>query len=269
VGRQPRVLLSGLPVPIPLGRPATEALSRHTAPLTTITQVSRAVLSVAVVASSLLVGCSATVAGRAVRTPTNTVERALPNSAELKRALGLPFESDSLTEVGGIGPLRGDKDEMSPLDCAGVTHAGYGRTYQGAPLRASARGFWTTPQDSDDRVNVVISVVELDSPSSAQSWYVKTAAQWAQCQGVTVTESTSAVSFLQNIRRITDSDGTLTAELSVSTDNGLMTPQLNRRAFIATSQYLIDAEIFGTLRYADASNLDASAVAHLTAGKLS
>jgi hypothetical protein len=232
-------------------------------------EVSRAVLPVAVVACSLLAGCSTTVAGQAVRTPPNGVERALPNSSELKRALGLPMESDSLTEVAGIGPLREDKDKMSPLDCAGVTHAGYGRTYQGAPLRASARGFWTTPQDSDDRVNVVISVVELDSPASAQSWYVKTAAQWAQCRGVTVTESTSAVSFIQNIRRITDSDGTLTAELSVSTDNGLMTPQLNRRAFTATSQYLIDAEIFGTPGRPDASDLDASVIAHLTAGKFS
>jgi hypothetical protein len=193
---------------------------------------------------------------------------ALPNSSELKRVLGLPIESDFATEVGGIGALREDKDESSPAECAGLTHAGFGRTYQGAPQRAIARGFWTTPQDSDDRVNVVISVVELDSPSSAQSWYAKTAAQWVLCQGVTVTESTSAVSFLQNIRRVTDSDGTLVAELSVSTDNGLMAPQLNRRAFTAISQYLIDAEVFGTLRHPDGSDLDASAVAHLVAGKI-
>jgi hypothetical protein len=230
--------------------------------------VSRAVLSVAVVACSLLAGCSTSVAGRAMRTPTNAVERALPNSSELTRVLGLPMESDSVTEVGGIGALRNDKEQSSPAECAGVTHAGFGRTYQGAPLRGIARGFWTTPQDSDDRVNVVISVVELSSPSSAQSWYAKTAAQWSRCEGVTVTESTSAVSFLQNIRRVSDSGGTLLAELSVATDNGLMAPGRNRRAFIATSQYLIDAEVFGTLSSSGASDLDASAIAHLVAGKI-
>jgi hypothetical protein len=230
--------------------------------------VSRAALSVAVVACSLLAGCCATVAGHAVRGPRNALERALPDAAELKRVLGLPMEGDSPPEYGGIEALRDDKDASSPVACAGVTHSGFTVTYQGAALRALTRGSWMTPQNSDDRVNVVISVVELDSPSSAQSWYVKTAAQWDRCQGVTVTESSSAVSFIQNIRRITDSDGTLLAELSVSTDNGLIAPQQNRRAFTATSQYLVDAEVFGTLRHRDASDLDASAVARLVAEKI-
>lgn len=103
-------------------------------------------------------------------------------------------------------------------------HAGYRRTYLGPPLRALARGSWVAPQDSDDRVDVVISVVELDSPSSAQP--------------------------------------------SVSTDNGLMAPVANRRAFNATSQYLIDAEVFGTARDPGDSDLDAGAVAHLVADKI-
>ena len=230
--------------------------------------MGRALLSAAVLVLSLLAGCTATVAGQAVRTPPNAVERALPNSSELGRVLGLPMESESLPQVGGIEALRDDKDASSPVECAGVTHAGYLRAYRGAPLRAVARGFWTTPQGGDDRVNVVVSVVELDSPSSARSWYVRTAAQWGQCQGVTVTERTSAVSFIQKISRISDSDGTLAAVLSVSTDNGLMTPGLNRRVFTATSQYLIDAEVFGTLSHTDAANLDASAVAHLIVSKI-
>ena len=216
----------------------------------------------------MLAGCSATVAGHAVRGPRNTLERALPDAPELKRVLGLPVESDSPPEYGGIEALRDDKDSSSPVECAGVTHAGYRRTYLGAPLRALARGSWITPQSSDDRVDVVISVVELDSVGSAQSWYVKTATQWDKCQGATVTESTSAVSFIQNVYRVTDSDGTLSAELSVSTDNGLMAPVVNRRAFTATSQYLIDVEVFGTLRHPDASGLDAGAVAHLVADKI-
>lgn len=201
--------------------------------------------------------------------PPNAVERALPDASELTRVLGLPVESDSPTATGGIEALTDDKDASSPTRCAGITHAGYRRTYQGAPLRGLARGSWITPQDSDDRVDVVISVVELDSPRSAQSWYVKTAAQWGQCEGVTVTESTSAVSFIQSISRITDSDGMLAADLTVSTDNGLMKPVQNRRAFTAASQYLVDAEVFGTSRHLDVSGLDAGAVARLVVGKLS
>jgi hypothetical protein len=235
----------------------------------TIGTVSRAPVPAAVLVFGLLAGCYATVAGQAVRGPRNTLERALPDASELKRVLGLPIASDSPPEYGRRETLTDDKDSSSPTECAGVTHAGYRRTYQGAPLLALARGSWITPQDSDDRVDVAISVVELDSAGSAQNWYVTTAAQWAKCQGVTVTESTSAVSFLQNIHRVTDSDGTLTAELSVSTDNGLMAPVENRRAFTATSQYLIDAEVFGTLRHPDSSALDAGAVAHLVADRIS
>ena len=230
--------------------------------------MSRAAFSFAVAACCLLAGCSATVVGQAVRGPRNALERALPDASELKRVLGLPLERESPPEYGGIEALRDDKDASSPVACAGVTHAGYTVTYRGAALLALIRGSWMTPQDSDDRVNVVITVVEMDSPSSAQSWYVKTAAQWGQCQGVTVTESSSAVSFIENIRRITDFDGTLVAELSVLTDNGLIAPQLNRRAFTATSQYLVDAEVFGTVRHPDVSDLDASAVARLVAEKI-
>jgi hypothetical protein len=76
------------------------------------------------------------------------------------------------------------------------------------------------------------------------------------------------VSFLQNISRVRDSGQKLTADLSVSTDNGIMAAGLNRRAFIATSQYLVDAEIFGTLSRPDVSTLDASAVAELVVRSL-
>jgi hypothetical protein len=79
------------------------------------------------------------------------------------------MEGDAPLEVGGMDALRDDKNASSPRECAGVTHAGYRQTYQGAPLRAAARGFSTTPQSSDDRVNVVISIVGLEAPSDAQS----------------------------------------------------------------------------------------------------
>jgi hypothetical protein len=48
-----------------------------------------------------------------------------------------------------------------------------------------------------------------------------------------------------------------------------MKPVQNRRAFTAASQYLVDAEVFGTSRHLDVSGLDAGAVARLVVGKLS
>ncbi len=231
--------------------------------------MSRPFLSAVLLIPCVLAGCSGIVPGHAVRTPLSPAERSLPDSAELSRVVGLPVERDSVLEAGGIDTLRDDKGAESPVECAGVTHAGYRSTYQGAPLRAAARGMWITPQRVDERVNIVISVVELDSADSAQTWYRRNAAQWGRCRDVTVTYHTGAVSFIQSIRQVDDSDGELTAVLSVSTDNGIMTPGVNRRAFLVTSQYLVDAEVFGTLRRPDASTLDASAVARLVVNKIS
>jgi hypothetical protein len=231
--------------------------------------MSRTLLSTALLIPCLIAGCSGTVSGHAVRTPLSTAERPLPDSAELARVVGLPLERDSAPEAGGIETLKNDKGSQSPMECAGVTHAGYLSTYQGAPLRAAARGTWITPQGVDDRVNVVISVVELDSADNAQTWYRRAAAQWGQCRDITVTDHTGAVSFIQSIRQVQDSDGELTAVLSVWTDNGIMTPGVNRRAFIVTSQYFVDAEVFGILSRPDASSLDASAVARLVVNKIS
>jgi hypothetical protein len=230
--------------------------------------VSRAPLSAGALALGLLAGCSATVAGHAVRTPPSAVERGLPSSSELGRIFHLPIESDSIPLVGGMDAFRDEKDASSPPECSGVAHAGYRTTYQGAPVRAAARGFWTTPHGSDDRVSVVTAVVELDSPSIAQSWVAKTAAQWRHCQGVTVTERMSALSFIEYVNGVSDSDGTLTAVLSLSTQDGMMTPALVQRAFMATSRYLVDAEVFGTIGHPDASVLDVDGVARLVAGKL-
>jgi hypothetical protein len=222
----------------------------------------------AVLGIGLLAGCSALVAGHPVRTPVNAAERALPSSFELRRILDLPIETDSLPQVGAMDALRDDENAISPAQCAGVTHAGYRLTYYGAAVRSVARGFWATSPGNDDRVNVVVSVVELDSPRGARSWYTKTAARWAQCQGVTVTEHTNAVSFLQHIGRISDVDQTLTTELLVTTDNGIMMPGLNRRAFTASSRYLVDTEVFGTPAGSGNSRFDAGEIAHQTAAKL-
>jgi hypothetical protein len=69
-----------------------------------------------------------------------------------------------------------------------------------------------------------------------------------------VTESTSAVYFIQNISCISDSDGVLTAKPSVSTDNGLMTQGLNR-GWSRTAWLAINAVVVGRQHFDDVDRL--------------
>lgn len=216
----------------------------------------------------VLAGCSATVEGDAVRTVPSAVERALPTPVELGQALNAPMRTGSSPQVGGADVLRDDKDTVSPLDCAGVPHAGHRQTYQGAGVHEAARGSWSTPDGTDVRTGVVVSVVELDSPVSARSWYAKTAAQWQKCQGVTVTQRAPSFTFIENIERTADSEGTLTAELSVSTSDGLVTPIPVQRALTTAAQYLIDVETTDTPSRPDTGVAEAVAVARLVASKI-
>lgn len=225
-------------------------------------------LPAAALLAVVLAGCSATVEGDAVRTAPSAVERALPTPVELGQALNAPMRIGSSLQVGGADVLRDDKDTVSPLDCSGVPHAGHRQTYQGAGVREAARGSWSTPDGTDVQTGVVVSVVELDSPVSARSWYAKTAAQWQKCQGVTVTQRAPAFTFIENIDHINDSEGMLTAELTLSTSGGWVTPMSGQRALTATAQYLIDVEAMDTPSRPDTGVAEAVAVARLVASKI-
>ncbi|MBF9327946.1 MULTISPECIES: sensor domain-containing protein [Mycobacteroides] len=225
-------------------------------------------LPAVVLLAVVLAGCSATVEGDAVRTAPSAVERALSTPVELSQVLNAPMQVNSSLQVGGAGVLRDDKDTVSPLDCAGVPHAGHRQTYQGADVRQAARGSWKTPDGTDPQTLVTVSVVELDSPGSARSWYAKTAAQWQKCQGVTVTQRAPSFTFIEDIERTADSEGTLTAELSVSTSDGLVTPIPVQRALTTTAQYLIDVETTDTSSRPDTHVAEAVAVARLVASKI-
>lgn len=216
----------------------------------------------------VLAGCSTTVQGDAVRTAPNAVERALPTPVELSQVLNVPTQVNSSPQVGGADVLRDDKDTVSPLDCSGIPHAGHRQTYQGAGVRQAARESWKTPDGTDVQTLVAVSVIELDSPGSARSWYAKTAAQWQKCQGVTMVERAPAFTFIENIDHINDSEGTLTAELSVSTSGGWVTPTTGQRALTTTAQYLIDVESMDTPSRPDTGIAEAVAVARLVASKI-
>jgi hypothetical protein len=77
-----------------------------------------------------------------------------------------------------------------------------------------------------------------------------------------------SLSFTQNISQIADSGGTLTADLLVTTGDGLITPMRNRRALTSSGQFLIDVEVVDSLSGGtdSATTNTASAVAKLVAG---
>jgi hypothetical protein len=235
---------------------------------TSIVEVKRALLPAAALVIALITGCTATTTGTAVKKPPSIVAQSLPTPAELGAVLHLPIETDGHLQVGGMETFRDAKETTSPLACAGVAHAGYLQTYRGAPVSDVARQLWTDRHSSDSGVSVGISVVELDSSHSAQSLYSTSAAQWRNCRGVTMTEQIGKLSFIERVRSITDSDAILTAELSLATSDGLISPGVNWRAFTATSRYLVDVEMFRISPRSDASELDPGAVARLVVAKI-
>jgi hypothetical protein len=235
---------------------------------TSIVEVKRALLSAAALVIVLITGCTATTAGTAVKKPSSIVAQSLPTPGELGHVLHLPLETDGPLQVGGMETFREGKEITSPRDCAGVAHAGYLQTYHGAPVSDVARQLWTDRHSSDSGVSVGISVVELNSSRSAQSLYSTSAAQWRNCRGVTMTEQIGKLSLTETVRRITDSDATLTAEITLATDDELISPGVNWRAFTATSRYLVDVEMFRISPHSDASELDPGAVACLVVAKI-
>jgi hypothetical protein len=227
-----------------------------------------ALVSFAMVIASLLAGCTSTLAGQPYR-PANVVERALPTAAELGKALGFRVETSTAPQLGGLDVLRDDKDALSPRDCAGITHAGYRQSYQGAPVRDTGRRLWMSTRTSDEHASAAVSIVELDSANSAQSWYTKSIAQWHKCHGITVAERTnSKFSFIQKIGQVTDSGGTLTAQIAVTTSDTMISPGVNWRALTTTSRYLVDVEVFRIGNYSRSADPDPSALAHLVVDKI-
>jgi hypothetical protein len=227
-----------------------------------------ALLSFAMVIASLLAGCTDTLAGQPYR-PANVVERALPTAAEVGKALRFRVETSTEPQLGGLDVLRDDKDALSPRDCAGITHAGYRQSYQGAPVRDTGRRLWVSTRVSDEHVSAAVSIVELDSVSSARSWYTKNVALWHKCRGITVTErATSKLSFIQKINQVTDSDGTLRAQIAVTTSDTMISPGVNWRALTTTSRYLVDVEVFRIGSNSRSADPDPGALAHLVVGKI-
>lgn len=235
---------------------------------TSIIEVKRVLLPAAALVIALSTGCTATTTGTAVKKPPSIVAQSLPTPAELSHVLHLPMETDGHLQLGGMETFRDAKETTSPRECAGVAHAGYLQTYQGAPVSDVARQLWIDRHSKDSGVSVGIAVVELDSSHSAQSLCATSAAQWRNCRGVTMTEQIDKLSFTEKVRQITDSDAILTAEIAVATNDRLISSGMSWRAFTSTSRYLVDVEMFQISPHADASKRDPGAVARLVVAKI-
>lgn len=219
-----------------------------------------------------LTGCSTTIAGQAMKAQPSPIERAMPTLPELGQAVGGAVQVTSPIQVGGIEVLRGDPENISPAECAALIHAGIRYVYQHVPAGAVARGIWESPKNARGArsVSVSIAVIDVDTPDDASAWYRDAAPRWQSCQGSTVTQPMDAITFSDKVVQAASADGFLTANVVVSTTDGIITPVPLQRAVTTASHYLVDVDVLGATAAANtASNADtAVAVARLVAGKL-
>ncbi|WP_134048377.1 sensor domain-containing protein [Mycobacteroides franklinii] len=223
-------------------------------------------LPAVVLSVALLAGCSESVEGQALRTARTGTEQALPTSSELSQALGIQMRQDAAVRVGGGDILKSSANAL-PQMCVGVAHSGDRQTYKDAHLSAAVQGSWITSGDGD-QTRVLVTVVEFSSPADAHVWYSNTTSDWQRCQGITVTERTEAFTFADSVNRVEESDGLLSAELLLSTEEGMLTPTPHSRAVTAALHYGVDVEALGRLEGGNSANVDATAIAHLVAGKV-
>ncbi len=209
---------------------------------------------------ALLAGCSESVEGRALRTARTGTEQALPTSSELSQALGMPMQQDAAVRVGGGDILKSSANAL-PQMCVGVAHSGDRQTYKDAHLSAAAQGSWITSGDGD-QTRVLITVVEFSSPADAHVWYSNATSDWQRCQGVTVTARTESFTFADSDNRVEESDGLLSAELLLSTKEGLLTPTPHSRAVTAALRYGVDVEVLGRVEGGDFSAKSGGGVVH-------
>lgn len=226
------------------------ASSRNIKQPNTFPAAARILLGAAVLAASV-VGCSSTTSGGPAPAPSSetTIAQAFPSATTVGTALHTTLVNASAPHIGGTDVLRAPKQAPDPAECGGIIAAGEHATYQDAPVRGAAVGnFITDPASSGaDPVNLIVSIVEVDSPRSAQAFYAATRARWQHCRNVTVRQPNEGLSaFLDRVDPVTESDSILYAGITVgNAGEESMNPILKRRAFTAKSRYLIDVELAG------------------------
>ncbi len=217
-------------------------------------------------AVALLAGCSESVQGQALISAPIGTEQALPTPSELSQALGTQMRQDAAVRVGG-GDILKTSVNARPQTCVGVAHSGERQTYKDAQLSATAQGSWIT-SGNGDQISVLITVVEFGSPADAHVWFSNVSSGWQRCQGITVTERTEAFTFTDSVDRVKQSDDLLSAELLLSTAEGLLTPTPHSRAVTTALRYGVDVEVLGRREGGASSKAGATTIAHLVADKV-
>jgi hypothetical protein len=226
------------------------ASSRNTKWQNTFLAALRALLGASALAAAA-VGCSSTTGGGPAPAPSShsTIEQAFPSATTLGTALHATLVNASGPHFGGMDVLRAPRQAPDPAECGGIIAAGERATFRDAAVRGAAVGTFTTGPGSsrDEPVNLIVSIVEVDSPNAAQAFYARTRTRWQHCQHVTVQQPNAGSSpFLNRIDPVTESDGILYAGVAVGNAGEESTNQvLERRVFMAKSRYLIDVELAG------------------------
>lgn len=194
-----------------------------------------------------LIGCGPAVDPQATPAPDNSALDSLPSDTELQTVLGATVKTAE-SKSGGDELLRDDADRYATPECARVTHPLLRRTYDDAGLNHVTFGRWDVAPAPGDKTkrSVRVGIVEMDSPDSAETFLVDSAARWADCRGRTVTHyNADTTTYIDDIVDVVESDGVVSAALVVSDDIGVMTPAPHQRALGVVSRYVVDVDVYG------------------------
>lgn len=179
---------------------------------------------------------------------------------------------------GGLERLPNGMAEASPMECLGAATPGMQQTYEPAPVRGTIEAEWESVSGAEmfpePDYRLYVTLVELDSPASAHSFYTRFVSQWRRCEGRSVRTKSAIIGAdsddFADITRVNEDGGVLNAivlDKSGETDNN---PLPRMRALTAVSRYLVDvgvAQIVGR-RGEPTTSAPAVAVARVVADRI-
>ena len=113
----------------------------------------------------------------------------LPTTPEIAAQLGTPTAAFAghLIEGGADLLLRSvAAGEATPPDCLGAAYRLQQAAYDGSPVRSVATNSWAGGTFDGPPVSAFFGVVQMGSPSAAQTYFAATSQRWRRCNGATV-----------------------------------------------------------------------------------
>ncbi|WP_136629080.1 sensor domain-containing protein [Mycobacteroides salmoniphilum] len=194
----------------------------------------------------------------------------LPDDAQMSSLLALRLHSDTRIDRLDLAAANAHNADThtSSAECLGVALPSWGTTLGQAPVRQAIQQQWSTRwkiRGTGTGTAVEIQIVELESPSSARTWFTTLEASWRRCQDKPFTTKgpgTGAVTNLE-VKSVAEdpvSSDFMHAIIAESTGPQHLAPRQTQRAAVQTSQYIIDVSVHG---HSDTTSDKAQSVARL------